>query len=767
MVRHTDDVGCEGTCQSCDAEGGAKRRAVSWRLWLAAFAPLAVALSCGSDTTQPGGGPPPPPVETVLQVGHTVSGKVSGSDTVRYLFASPQSGYFVFVLQTDTGSATLAIYTDLSRPPAQTIHGHADVSHSPSYTAAAPYAAAALAYHLAVSGNGSFHVWVYTGDAVPETASLILTANDTVSNETIDVLTRRDLDEFLLIGKPGDEYDVFLQAQTGSESQVIQVQVPDGVGSDLATEGNGLDSSLTEHATGHFLLPANGMAHVRVVGKVDLNGNSGAGAYRLMAYHVNTQPEVHSAVFTLGDSVVNEKLDFPGDVDEYTLTVPTDTTVDLLVECDQRSIIFTELVGANVPAIAQTGYCEPSSANPIASGSTSVPAGTYTIRISVPDALHSGGYAGSYRLYLYPRRDAPEQASPNVFVGDTIFESLDPLGDRDIFTLHGNRLHDITIRFEGLESGWAQSMRLMAFTTTYTGAPLAIAYPPSEEGASGETGHIALPDSATVFFEIAPEDGGAGITGSGRYRVIIQRLSRAPEHHASQIAVGDTVVGEIFDGVDDVDDFTLTGTPNEEVVAFLTADAATGDAYMAILDTTTETTIKAVWAVGQTQPFGRFRLPASGVATVRLYKAVYGFPYGSMNPIQQPGGSYQFMVLAVNRAPEHRSAAITIGDTITGEDIAPVGDIDEYTFTGTAGDTLVVRFSPGLDSHPELGLDVIDLASGQLLTSYSTLDATSGLGTTGSVPFVLPATGSYLVRVRGDTDITGDGSYQFAVERVP
>jgi len=333
------------------------------------------------------------------------------------------------------------------------------------------------------------------------------------------------------------------------------------------------------------------------------------------------------------------------------------------------------------------------------------------------------------------------------------------MGDQDEFKLHGRRGDDINIRFEGLDPRWPQVIRLLYSTTLASEPAGAIAYPPGPADHPGETGHVVIRDSLPHGFLVQPENQGGVTSESGPYRVIIERLSRAPEHHTASIALGDTVADEVFDGANDVDQFIVVGTPNQEVTGFLAADRATGGTYLGVVDTATETTLRFADAVGDTVPLGRLNLPASGVAAIRLYKE----PYGNWSP----GGSYQFSVMAVNRAPEHVAAAIAIGDTVRAERIDPIGDVDEFTFSGTLGDTLRLFFAPALDSHPPLAVDVIDPATGQILTTFRTYDSSQELGTLGPPPFTLPTSGTWMVRVRGDTDITGSGGYQFSVQRGP
>jgi len=321
------------------------------------LAQLGGAVSCGSDTTQPGSATPP--VETILDSGQTISARVTPADTARYVVTTRIGAQFVVALEVDSGAAALGLYRDISKPPVQTVSAPADARHTPAWTSTLSLKGGE-AYHVQIVGRAAFRVTALSGGDYPEHAPVVLTPGDTVTGESIDEFTAHDADEFLIVGKPGDEYDVFLQALTSGATQVIQLEVPDGVGSDLATEGNALDSSLTEHATGHFTLPANGMVHPRVSGKADANGNTSAGPYRLLAYQVHRAPEHSPVTFTTGDSVLTEAIDYPGDVDEFSLAVPNQVFINLLIACTQSvSDMRADIFGSNGKPIVTSLYCGP------------------------------------------------------------------------------------------------------------------------------------------------------------------------------------------------------------------------------------------------------------------------------------------------------------------------------------------------------------------------------------------------------------------------
>ena len=127
-------------------------------------------------------------------------------------------------------------------------------------------------------------------------------------------------------------------------------------------------------------------------------------------------------------------------------------------------------------------------------------------------------------------------------------------------------------------------------------------------------------------------------------------------------------------------------------------------------------------------------------------------------------GSYFLKVVAINRAPEIVPSAVIVGDTVEGEAIDPRGDIDEFTVTGTQGQSLIAYLqTPQGSQYPGLVLQVIDTTSGTVLGSVASLNPTSTLEDQSTGSIVLPYSGAYTIRVEGASDRNGAGAYRFKV----
>jgi hypothetical protein len=393
-------------------------------------------------------------------------------------------------------------------------------------------------------------------------------------------------------------------------------------------------------------------------------------------------------------------------------------------------------------------------------------AGSYMVRVSAPDIAelrHDGGYSGRYDLYAYTLNSAPEHADAALSVGDVIEdEALDPVGDVDTFILDGHRGDDVNIFLFGSDERWPQNMTLFLGYSDGRGGPLGLAYSAEQTKPAPSTGHIVLPEDGQYPVIIGPTNQGADGAESGPYRLVVQRVSRAVEQHVAEITVGDTVSDERLDDPDDVDEFTLSGVPGQLVAASVTADPSTMGVRLEAVDPTTRETLAFTTstpdrATGVTAPF---KLDASGAAAVRIYRATDVVP-GDV-------GGYDFEVHSFNPEPEAVAAAIAIGDTVRGEAVERLGDVDEYTFSGAAGDKLVAYSSVVSSPDPEwpLKLEVLDGEREQVLVSMQIV-AGIELGDVRSETFSISESGTYIVRVSGFDNEHGSGEYTFTLQPAP
>ena len=736
--------------------------------WLIALLPLLALLACGADRST-GAGETPPHSGIAISTDKSYKGSVTAGDSLWYRFSAEEGKSFAAILEVDNGAVTVAILGSAGGPVMQTMKGAAIGPDAPGYSSTKAFESSdPRVYYIVLTGSASFQLSVHQGSDLPEVAPYVLPVGDTILGESIDDLVAHDVDAFRLMGRPGDEYNVFLQVVEGGESQVVRLEALDAIGADVVVRGDGRDTSLTQHATGSFLLPASGIVNLRAAGVVDMNGNTTAGHYRLFVYRIDRRPESGSAELIPSDSITIESIDFPSDVDEYGFELPESTWVSVAIDCSPAAAtLWARVIGAGGSDGAAVYTCHSPAQPRSSTGRMLLAPGSYTVRVSAPDIAEQrqiGGYSGRYNLYGYKLDSAPEHASASVSVGDTIEgESLAPVGDVDTFILDGHRGDDVNIFLYGLEERWRQNMRLFLGYSDGRGGPLGLAYSAEDGEPAPSTGHIVLPGDGKFPVIVGPTNQGEDGAEYGPYRMVIQRVSRAVEHHVAGISVGDVVSDERLDDRDDVDEFALAGAPGQLVAASVSADPSTMGVRLEVVDPASRE-ILAWSSSNPDRPIGvtdHFALSQSGRAAVRVYRAT--------DVVDGPVGDYELEVHNFDPAPENVPAQIAIGDTISGERIDPLGDFDEYTFSGTVGDRLEIYFNPvdSLDHEWPLRVEVLQGESDRLLMSALNGQSSAGLGTLHTEPFTLPVTGSYVVRVRGFDNEHGDGEYAVAVERAP
>jgi hypothetical protein len=205
------------------------------------------------------------------------------------------------------------------------------------------------------------------------------------------------------------------------------------------------------------------------------------------------------------------------------------------------------------------------------------------------------------------------------------------------------------------------------------------------------------------------------------------------------------------DSLGDVDEFTVTAQAGQELVARVTSPL-----WLDALQPGTPDTLRT----SRTGATGIMVVPASGQLRLRTYEPRLFLSANQISAAYHFTGPYTLQVRPLDRAPETLPAAVTRGVHIVGESIDYIGDIDEFTFNGVAGDTASVTLS-NFQSFGELRL-LLDLLSptGVVLASITELFQTPN--TTPTV--TLPVTGTYLIRVRNFEDQSGTGVYDLMVQ---
>ncbi len=588
-------------------------------------------------------------------------------------------------------------------------------------------------------GTGSYRFVVRAIDRDPEHAPVLLAPGDTLTGEAIEYVG--DVDEFQIPVVADSAYNVFAQMQGSSENAELQLTVVAG-GQEIAflTSSVG-DTALAGRFTGNFTAAATGTVTVRVLCPSERLGIQ-RGPYRLFVYPVNRAPELVPASIAPGDSIA-ETIEFPGDIDKFTLSRPSTGVVNVILHRGATSAEWLDLTWS--PAAGnETLNCyhtPPSTEAGCATGRV-VLAGA--LPLTVASALGATtSFRGGYSLVALAIDTTPEVPS-QIVLNQTIQEELNPRGDLDIYQLPysegtlielvgsgGGTLNDpIDFSFEDPDG---------AFMGGYAG------------GFPINSGRMTLRASGTYRLRVS----GSATVAPTPYTVEVRTVGSATEAASASLSPGDSVSSETINALGDVDDFLINAAPGTEVQVFLREGSF--QLYIDPIVAGTNTLIRT----GTQFNTGRLTVPGSGQVGIRIYE-----PRSFSSGLRDHGfsftGPYSVSVHQIDRAPETLTAALTLGTTMDGEALDIEGDVDEYTFSGTAGQQVSASVSApfALDVHAEVMLELIDPSTGAVLGSAASFDGS--VHTTGTIS--LPGTRTYMVRLSGSDSTRGKGGYRFIVQ---
>jgi hypothetical protein len=582
----------------------------------------------------------------------------------------------------------------------------------------------------------------------PERALGTITPGDTLATEAIDYVG--DIDEFSVAAPAGGQFNVFLERSgTGPGPLTVSVDGSSDPWLPPTATANPPGAPLLATATGGFTIPAGGTGRIRVMAGDREKGYRGP--YRIFLYPVNLSSEIAGTALVLGDSITSETIELAGDVDEFTLTVPEETLANFVLWRDGtettdfvRLQLFDRNSGERV-TIVETWRGEVFGDEGYAAGTFELAAGTYRLHVSGGDT-RGFGFRGAYRVHTLAIDPDPESVPAALAFGDTVLEAVEPLGDEDIFTFSGRLTEHVGVRVESVSSEPLPNLSFIVRNPRTTAILNAGWYEPRSMR------RYDLPEAGEYTLEVRAMNGGRLVREHGPYRLILDTLSTAPEHHGTVVVPGDSLLDELLDFTGDIDAYVLTGTPGEELTLTFVAP---GWAYLDLFDLDTRVRVDGTTTAGSLQNAGRFALPSSGKLGMRVYGGVTGL--------------YRIAVRRIDRRPEVVSAQIEIDSIIDGEAIDPDADIDEFTFNAVAGDRVNVYFQTplGVFGWEGLVLELIDTATGAILGSVRSINPTQRLDEQGTGPIALPSTGTYTVHVRGGMDWYGRGQYRLQVKRLP
>lgn len=565
----------------------------------------------------------------------------------------------------------------------------------------------------------------------PEAVGLLL-PGDSLSGEAIDYVG--DFDRYTVPVTPGRWYNVFIQKLEAPDKGRLTLRYTTQ-GSENEVVTGEKDSLLADHFAGVFKAAGTSVV-VDVTGLSDRTGLD-RGPYRLFVYEIDTLPEHSPAVLSPGSSV-EERFELAGDIDRYTIAAPDDTVLLQFSRTDTTSypldFLWADHTGPHqgqcYPARVHEGNC---ASNFLITG-----AGGGSVLVSSMGSPASR-FTTPYRVDVDVVNSAPETAPPILSGTTVVSDAIPQQQDMDVYTLAGPPGAPVKLELSGAGDN------LTGYLVHPNGNTLNIG---TVQGTS--TGRFYLPWSGQYRFFVAGASYGAVPTEVGNYTLTMTQFATTPETAPVTLAAGDSIT-ETIGFLGDVDDFTYTGTPGTLV------DAVLAPFNFLPIET---------WVPGDTLPLavgdfgssGRITVPAGGVLRFRVAQPRGFGPWEYM--AYGITGPYGLALHVINPAPEHLPSLVLVGDTVAGEKLDVAGDIDEFTFSGTQGQTRTLM----LDDFATLSLfrlraEVIQPGTNAAIATVSTESATPNT----TAPFVLPETGTYRIRIQSTNPLGGTGPYRFSI----
>lgn len=292
--------------------------------------------------------------------------------------------------------------------------------------------------------------------------------------------------------------------------------------------------------------------------------------------------------------------------------------------------------------------------------------GTVLLIVTGPEGV-------GYRLFVYRVRRKPESRPSRFVLGDTVTEPLETLADIDTFVVSGTAGAEVVGYIQARDTAATGVLSFGVEALAGAGSPVG-----DSDLEAGATGRFSLP--TTRDYRITVQAAGDPLTGlqtyHGQYRFQLRAVQRAPESVDSLVQPGDTVAGERLDYVGDIDRFTLSGAPGQEVNIFFqaTSGSSTTRLELALLDSAGRA-VTAVRSGGADpdllgQAVGRIALPGTGIYRLE----VIGLDDRSL----ADRSPYRFWVFPVDRHPETAGDTVAYRDSVLTEAIDAPGDIDEF-----------------------------------------------------------------------------------------
>lgn len=464
-------------------------------------------------------------------------------------------------------------------------------------------------YTIRVLGSvGPYRLLVYPVARAPESGPARVELGAEVTGEAIDAVG--DVDEYVFSGTGGTTINVVFEVEE-SAAGYLDLRV-DHVSVWGAWPG-GTDGGLGR--TGRLELPTDMDYTLRVEGAAAGIPGRDSGPYRIQLLEIDPVPETEPAAVSIGTRVAGESLDVPGDVDEFVFQGEPGVEMNVIFDIGHS----TEQDPMRLEVVAPDGAVLRQATAGSATERITMSEGEYTIRVAM--AVPYSGYVGPYEFEMLRVNRAPEAVAPTFALGDVVTGEVKyPVGDVDEFTFEGAEGQEVTIFARHVGGTTEEGLALWL-----EGQGLVEVYAACAEWGDCQLWRVALPHDGQHRVIVEGAYGGQIDSYAPiEYEFLVFPIDRAPESVSAEIAIGDTISGEMIDPAGDVDEFFFTAAAGDRLKMVL--ESSSSRYLLAVYDATSGERLGVV-GPGQDDPhLNWFTIPTTGEYRVEIAQ-----PYPSVD----------------------------------------------------------------------------------------------------------------------------------------
>lgn len=348
-------------------------------------------------------------------------------------------------------------------------------------------------------------------------------------------------------------------------------------------------------------------------------------------------------------------------------------------------------------------------------------AGTWRVRVR-----RQSGTGGPYSLRLFSRNPAPEHAAAEVVSGQTVeSEKVDVVGDLDTFRFTGRKGQEWAIFLQPTTPYSYMTVDLLEEATGRTVGSMVVR--PQSPPVTYWSRWMSLPSDGTYLVRIW----GGEEALLPAYRLRVQGVNPAPERGDALVQVGQ-VVDEEIGSMADVDEYRFTIPAGRGAMLRFQLEGWTAPALWVDLRDSGGKLVRLMTiqklSASLDDPSARVLLSA-GEYVMRLSS----YPWDNF-------GQYRFALSFYTEA----GGVVTLNGPPVEAAIDAPGDVDEYPFTVTPGDHIVIRVSSPSTPPNTVKAQITLGGGGHVLTSVSN-GALPGYSSrqrlTSTFPYTLEVTG--------------------------